>query len=147
VLAHKRVSDEVLVVDSAPKQSNVETYVLQCGVRYVLEPAPGISRARNHAARLCTTDIVVYIDDDAVPEPGWLEPLLKEFSDPQVVLAAGRVLPPESQMDTLRSVPGSVLSTWARSAEYLTVLSIIGMKKLISAVSAWAPISLCGARS
>ncbi|NLP10466.1 glycosyltransferase [bacterium] len=71
------------------------------GVRYVLEPMPGISRARNHAARVCTTDIVVYIDDDAVPEPGWLEPLLIEFSDPRVALTAGRVLPPESELDTL----------------------------------------------
>jgi len=101
VLAHKRVADEVLVVDSAPKQSNAQAHVLQRGVQYVLEPMPGISRARNHAARVCTTDIVVYIDDDAVPEPGWLEPLLIEFSDPLVALTAGRVLPPESEMDTL----------------------------------------------
>jgi succinoglycan biosynthesis protein ExoM len=45
---------------------------------YVHEPRRGISYARNTAVRTVTpgADFVVFIDDDEVPEPGWLAGLL-----------------------------------------------------------------------
>lgn len=86
---------EVLVVDSAPRHSSAEQVAAHWGARYILETRPGLSRARNRAARESTADVIIYLDDDAVPESGWLEALLTEFSDPEVAVVAGRVLPPE----------------------------------------------------
>jgi len=91
----------VLVVDSSPKIANAKQLAAQYGVGYILELKPGISRARNIAAQKCTTDIIVFLDDDAIPETGWLAPLICEFSDERVGLAAGRVLPPEQDLSLL----------------------------------------------
>jgi glycosyltransferase involved in cell wall biosynthesis len=65
--------------------------------RYVLEPRPGAARARNRGARAAHGEIVVFTDDDAAPEPGWLKALLPEFRDPEVALVAGRVVAPVAQ--------------------------------------------------
>jgi glycosyltransferase involved in cell wall biosynthesis len=39
----------------------------------------GLSRARNAAAAACTTPFIAFIDDDARPEPQWLEAILSAF--------------------------------------------------------------------
>lgn len=51
----------------------------QLGVRidYTVERTPGISAARNRALSTATADdVLVFIDDDERPEPGWLAALL-----------------------------------------------------------------------
>jgi hypothetical protein len=49
-------------------------------------PTPGLSyyQLKNRGAELARTDIVVMLDSDAGPEPGWLPALLQPFSDPAV---------------------------------------------------------------
>ena len=91
----------MIVVDSAPKFANAERIASRRGARYICESQPGVSRARNRAARESTSDILVFVDDDAMPEAGWLEPLLAEFADPAVALVAGRLLPPEGDEELL----------------------------------------------
>jgi GT2 family glycosyltransferase len=87
---------EVLVVDNAPRtdatRSLVETHPR---VNYVLEPRPGLDRARNRALKEAAHPIVAFCDDDAVPDDGWLDALLKNFSDPLVLCATGMTLPLE----------------------------------------------------
>jgi hypothetical protein len=41
----------------------------------------GIDRAR--------TDIAIMLDSDAAPQPGWLENLIKPFSDPEIMVVGG----------------------------------------------------------
>ncbi|MDO5287796.1 MAG: glycosyltransferase [Actinomycetia bacterium] len=53
----------------------------------------GLSGARNTAVEQLSTDLVVFLDDDAVPEPGWLEALLAPFQDPAVVATGGAAEP------------------------------------------------------
>lgn len=64
------------------------------------EPIPGAVRhdakrgpgaARNTGWRRATTPLVVFLDADTVPQPGWLEPLLRHFADPEVAAAAPRI--------------------------------------------------------
>jgi len=68
-------------------------------VRYVCEPAAGLNVARNRAMREATGEIVAFTDDDAVPEPGWLANLLRNFADPRVKCATGLTLPLELETD------------------------------------------------
>src|SRR3989441_8431471 len=84
---------DVLVVDNAPTDTRSRDVASRWGVRYVIEPEPGLSRARNRGARACDSEIIAYLDDDAVPEPEWLSGLAQEFVDPLVMAAAGLVLP------------------------------------------------------
>jgi glycosyltransferase involved in cell wall biosynthesis len=81
---------DVLVVDSAPSDEQAIAIARKYDARYVREPLSGLSRARNRAAAESDAEIVAYLDDDCVPQPGWLDPLLREFSDPGVMVCAGR---------------------------------------------------------
>ena len=84
---------DVLVVDNAPSDGRTREAVARWGARYVVEPRLGVNRAYNCGARASEAEIVAYLDDDAVPEPGWLSELVAEFSNPRVMAAAGRILP------------------------------------------------------
>ncbi|MGW0892882.1 mycofactocin biosynthesis glycosyltransferase MftF [Saccharopolyspora sp. NPDC002578] len=51
----------------------------------------GPAAARNAGWRRATTELVAFLDADALPEPGWLDPLLRHFADPAVRAVAPRV--------------------------------------------------------
>ena len=83
---------EVLVVDNnlAPTEA--------CGIaagfeaRYILCPMIGLSHARNAGIAASYTDFVVFLDDDAIPEPDWLRELLTEFSRQEVAAVTGQIV-------------------------------------------------------
>lgn len=54
-------------------------------------PEQKIGVSRNLGLQMATGDIVAFIDDDAVPEPFWLEKLICAFQDPSVAAAGGHV--------------------------------------------------------
>jgi glycosyltransferase involved in cell wall biosynthesis len=87
---------EVLVVDNCPSTEAtrhlVESYVR---VRYVREERPGLDIARNRALREARHEVVAFIDDDAVPDPGWLRALLRNFDEPSVLCVTGLTMPLE----------------------------------------------------
>jgi GT2 family glycosyltransferase len=86
---------EVLVVDNAP--SDERTAVMVSGfkdVRYVREPKPGLDFARNRAWREARGELVAFIDDDAVLDPGWLDGLMRAWRvHPDAGMFTGLVLP------------------------------------------------------
>lgn len=53
----------------------------------------GVSYARTEGARRMGTDWVVFMDDDAVAEPDWLEELTAPLGEADVLGASGRSLP------------------------------------------------------
>ncbi|MEA2153915.1 MAG: glucosyl-dolichyl phosphate glucuronosyltransferase [Solirubrobacteraceae bacterium] len=55
---------------------------------------PGACGARNTGAQYAGEgEVLVFLDDDAVPEPGWLRAHLGAYDDPTVVGTGGPVLP------------------------------------------------------
>jgi GT2 family glycosyltransferase len=88
---------EVLVVDNA----STDTTPAVLGelarrhaptLRMVREPELGLSAARNRALAEARGEVVAFLDDDAVPRPGWLPALLAPYADPGVACVGGRVL-------------------------------------------------------
>jgi GT2 family glycosyltransferase len=91
---------EIVVVDNAPATSRTREVVARHpGVRYVLEPRRGLDAARNAALRSVHADVVAFTDDDALPEPEWLQALLANFQDPRVICATGLTLPLELETE------------------------------------------------
>ena len=81
---------DVLVVDNAPSDEAASDIAARSGAHYIIEPTVGLSRARNRGARACKSEIVAYLDDDALPDRGWLTGLAREFEDPKVMAVTGR---------------------------------------------------------
>lgn len=68
----------IVVVDNDPGASAADAVAgwAARGVRYVHEPRPGISAARNRAlAEAAEADLLVFIDDDELPTDRWLAEL------------------------------------------------------------------------
>lgn len=62
------------------------------------ERSRGPSAARNAgtaAALAAGADVVVYLDADVIPRPGWLDPLLAHLDDPLVAAVAPRIVAAE----------------------------------------------------
>jgi hypothetical protein len=95
---------EVLVVVSGDHHPDVPMIAAACGARVLLEQIGGLSRARNVGARHSRSEVIAYLDDDALPDPQWLNALVEEFSDPEVGAVAGKVRPPAQPDDEIRTM-------------------------------------------
>jgi glycosyltransferase involved in cell wall biosynthesis len=94
LLASTTPVDDILVVDNAPTSSATHDVVAaRSSVRYLLEPAPGLSRARNAGLRECRTDLVAFTDDDVLVHPAWTGRVASAFADDRVAAMTGLVLP------------------------------------------------------
>src|SRR5579864_8983512 len=70
VLRQRHPDFEIVVVDNSPSDPRTLKVAEFHRVRCVAEPSLGLSYTRNRGAYEAAGDIVVYIDDDALPEPG-----------------------------------------------------------------------------
>lgn len=95
---------EVVVVDNAPSNDeSAELFRKAVGddsrFRYVREPRPGLSRARNRGMAEAAFAHVAFTDDDVLVDPLWLDGIARGFSrDPRAGCVTGLV--PSAQLDT-----------------------------------------------
>lgn len=83
---------DVLVIDNDPAGSG-RSAAEEAGVRYVVEPHPGIAAARNRALDESTgSRLLAFIDDDEHPHPGWLRELIRVWRISEPALVSGRVV-------------------------------------------------------
>lgn len=96
-IAQARVHDaEVLVVDNASTDdtaSIVAALARDHGriLRVVRESIVGLSAARNRALAEARSPIVAFLDDDAVPHPGWLAALIAAYASDEVACVGGPI--------------------------------------------------------
>lgn len=88
---------DVVVVDNAPVDATTRNVAERHAVRYVVEPHPGLDRARNRGLAAATGDIVAFTDDDARPAGEWVTRIARSFeSSPDVTAVTGAVSAAES---------------------------------------------------
>jgi glycosyltransferase involved in cell wall biosynthesis len=93
-----RIKWELIVVDNGSTDSTsavVSEYASTCNhpVQVIVEPARGVSCAKNTGWRSARSDIVVCIDDDCYPAEGYLDRIFQCFArDPKLGFLGGRIL-------------------------------------------------------
>jgi O-antigen biosynthesis protein len=93
--AQSRPAQEIVVVDNAPSDGRTRLVAERWPVRYVVEPRPGLDWARNRGWAEARSEVVAYTDDDARPDPGWLDAIAQGFESEQVQAITGQVLAAE----------------------------------------------------
>jgi succinoglycan biosynthesis protein ExoM len=90
----------LLVVDNDPERSALalcRAAVSRLGLPliYAVEPTPGVVAVRNRVLELVPENAtaLAFLDDDEVPEPGWLDALLAEQLRTGAAIVVGRVVP------------------------------------------------------
>lgn len=88
---------EILLVDNAgdePTQRLAAAMTAQLPIRLLVERVPGKNRALNRAVPDARGDLLAFVDDDIVVDPGWLAEMVEGAARwPEVRVFGGRILP------------------------------------------------------
>jgi glycogen synthase len=81
---------EVVVVNGPSSDHTAQVLAEYAGrIKVGRCPRRNLSESRNIGVRLAAGEIVAFIDDDAYPDPAWLDRLVAAYDDPEVVAAGG----------------------------------------------------------
>jgi hypothetical protein len=81
------------VADPDEVQSQVRRGLGNCSALQVrFEATPGLAYfpMKNRGAELAAGDLIVYLDSDVIPQPGWLKTLISSFADRSVKVVMSR---------------------------------------------------------
>jgi GT2 family glycosyltransferase len=116
---------EIVVVDNAPSSDATEAAVrAEFGtdprVRYVREPRPGLSVARNCGVAAAAGQIVAFTDDDVRVDPYWLDGIVRGFQQgfrPGEEVACVTGLIPTAEIDNAAQLYFDQRATWGTGCE------------------------------
>jgi glycosyltransferase involved in cell wall biosynthesis len=99
---------EIVLVDNAPKTDDTKRVVEAFRargfeLRYILEPTPGLSVARNTALKHIKGEFMACIDDDEAADKYWLLELAQAFGREENVTAVSSVIVP-AELETQAQV-------------------------------------------
>ncbi len=120
---------EIVVVDNAPSSDATEAAVrAEFGadprVRYVREPRPGLSVARNRGVAAAAGQIVAFTDDDVRVDPLWLDGIVRGFGrgpgrgfgrGEEVACVTGLI--PTAEIDNAAQLYFDQRATWGTGCE------------------------------
>lgn len=93
----------VVVVDNSPSNRDSEKVVEEVGLarcEYVIEPRPGLARARNRGLRAVGTQTVAWIDDDEVADQDFIRAVKQGFAhESRPTAVCGVMLPAELEYE------------------------------------------------
>lgn len=121
LLGEVGADDEVIVIDSASRSTEVREVAEARGVRYLRSEVAGTSRARNLGWQAASHEVVAMIDDDVLVESGWADALRTSFADPSTHFVAGRIDPDDPDAEGLRSTktdPEPQRLTWENAQHH-----------------------------
>ena len=83
---------EILVVDNTSGDPDAHRAAKEFQAEYLVEPRVGLSRARNRGLKESTGHVVLYLDDDAIPDSYWIERMVAPFTNPLVAVVTGKIV-------------------------------------------------------
>ena len=134
---------EVIVVDNNSKDhTKAVVEEVQRGwplLRYAFEGAQGLSHARNHGIGCARGAVILFTDDDVLPEPDWLETTLAGLARYGADACGGfiapiirRITPRAALLGTLAGVSIAFISMRPAMEMYITAIIGLPMMKLLA---------------
>lgn len=150
------VGVEVIVVDDASPDATVATLAQVEGLRLHRRASNGgFIAACNEGAGIARGEFLVFLNNDTVPQPGWLDALLATFgAEPGTGLAGAQLLYPDGRLQEAGGVVFSDGSAWnygrfgaasdpryayVRDADYLSGAAIAIPRTLFAEVGGFDP--------
>ncbi len=129
--ASEPVEPPIVIVDMS-SGGQVRRICDEFGNRIKLSSLPestGVSDSRNRCVELASTRYITQLDSDVLPSPGWLDPLARKLSEPDVAVVASRILPqwlsaPPRLFKSRAAAP--LLSIFDHGEETMDVVRVIG---------------------
>ena len=90
---------EIIIVDNNSMDNTydmVKPYIQYSSpkIKYILEKKQGLSYARNTGVAFSQSDLVAFIDDDAIADPNWLADIVNVYLNyPEAVAVGGKIIP------------------------------------------------------
>ena len=88
---------EVILADNAGNDETAriaESFTASLPLKYIVEKAPGKNNALNSALKYANGDLLIFTDDDVIPDPDWAKSLLAAADRWNMAdLFGGRILP------------------------------------------------------
>jgi glycosyltransferase involved in cell wall biosynthesis len=109
-------SFEILIIDNAPSSDDTKAAVLaefeaDPRVRYIREPKPGLSCARNRGVAEAVGDIIAFTDDDVQVDPWWLDGIVRGFQQTTDVACVTGLIP-TAQIENAAQLYFDSRETW-----------------------------------
>ncbi|MGE8279821.1 MAG: glycosyltransferase [Stenotrophomonas sp.] len=106
---------EILVIDDGSSDATVEWMPQITGLRYHVRPHNGgFIAACNDGLRLSRGEYVVLLNNDTIPQPGWLDALLDTFArTPQAGLVGSQLIYPDGRLQEAGGVVFNDGSCWS----------------------------------
>lgn len=90
---------EVLVVDNNSNDNTKEAVEASIGkftrlnIKYLFERQQGLNFARNCGVQQAHSNIIAFLDDDAIPHSHWIKMLLDSYRDSSIGCVGGKIIP------------------------------------------------------
>ena len=147
---------EIIVVDDGSSDETVSALPQVQGLRYHRRAANGgFIAACNDGAALARGDYLVFLNNDTVPQPGWLDALLNTFdARPDAGLAGAQLLYPDGRLQEAGGVvfadgsgwnygrfdhPGDCRYAYARDCDYASGAAIALPRALFAQLGGFDP--------
>ena len=134
---------EVIVVDDGSTDATADI-AREYDVRLIRTESQGLSAARNTGMRAATGEFVAYLDDDAYPDPHWLQYLASAFARDGHVGVGGPNVPPPGDgpiAECVANAPGGPVHVLLsdREAEHIPGCNMAFRKTCLEAIGGFDP--------
>lgn len=99
-LGSRRADGQIIVVDDASSDETATALAARADVDCIIrhEHNTGFQEAASDGAAAASGDVLVFLNNDTSPQPGWLDALLDELEDPSVGTAGSMFLFPDGRV-------------------------------------------------
>jgi len=110
VLAQTPPPDELIVIDQTPDHEPAVAEFLSRGdaqgrFRWVKQSPPSLCAARNRGVQEARSEVVLFVDDDVLLPPGFVEAHRRCYLEPEVAAVVGKIFVPRAGAKVERAAP------------------------------------------